>query len=126
MPRPLKPWFHKRKNCWVIEPDGRLIRLADGPKNADTEKEARRQLDILKGQWAQNVPLESGMDKLTILALLDGYLVHMKARLADRTWVGQRRRRRPRYSQPPVNPARRSPVTTGGQRRMRSQSRPVR
>jgi hypothetical protein len=37
-----------------------------------------------------------------------------------------RLRQRPRYSQPPVNPARRSPVTTGGQRRMRSQIRPVR
>jgi integrase len=91
MPRPLKPWFHKRKNCWVIEPSGKLIRLADGPKNAETEKEARRQLDILKGQWAQNVPLESGTDKLTILALLDGYLVHMKARLADRTWDERKR-----------------------------------
>jgi integrase len=91
MPRPLKPWFHKRKNCWVVEPAGKLIRLADGPKNAQTEKEAKRQLDILKGQWAANVPLESGTDKLTILALLDGYLVHAKAKLADRTWDERKR-----------------------------------
>jgi len=30
------------------------------------------------------------------------------------------------YSQPPVKPARRKPATTGGQRRMMSQIRPVR
>ena len=35
-------------------------------------------------------------------------------------------RRPPRYSHPPVNPARRSPATIYGQRRMMSQTRPVR
>ena len=33
---------------------------------------------------------------------------------------------RPPYSQPPVNPARRSPATKYGQRRVMSQIRPVR
>jgi hypothetical protein len=72
MPRPLKPWFHKRKNCWVIEPNGKLIKLADGPKNDDTKKEAQRQLDILKGEWASNVPLDVGKSRLTVLALIKG------------------------------------------------------
>ena len=35
-------------------------------------------------------------------------------------------RRPPRYSQPPANPARRSPATKYGQRRVRAQTRPVR
>jgi hypothetical protein len=36
------------------------------------------------------------------------------------------RRRPPHYSQPPVNPARRSPATKYGLRRVMSQIRPVR
>jgi hypothetical protein len=35
-------------------------------------------------------------------------------------------RRPPRYNQPPVNPARRSPATKYGQRRVMAQTRPVR
>lgn len=86
MPRPLKPWFHKRKNCWGIEPNGKLIKLADGPKNDDTKKEAQRQLDILKGEWASNVPLDVGKSRLTVLALIEGYLEHHDGKLSDRTF----------------------------------------
>ena len=79
-------------------------------------------------------PASSGLDpRSSRWALLDsnqappGFCVHRRA--TSVAWGGLEARGRLNgrsHSQPPVKPARRRPATTGGQRRMMFQSKPLR
>jgi integrase len=89
MPRPLKPWFHTRKNCWVIEPNGNLVKLADGPKNAETKKEAEKQFHLHMATLAANPPVDG--DDPTVASVIDAFLVHDEKHSKPRTFAERKR-----------------------------------
>src|SRR5262249_38017431 len=82
MPRPLKPWFHKRKNAWVIEPGGKLIKLADGPKNPDTKKKAEAAFHHHMLLLAANPPVDGG--EPTVASVIEAFLAHDANRTGNR------------------------------------------
>jgi integrase len=90
MPRPLKPWFHKRKNCWVIEPGGKLVKLADGPKNDETRKQAEKQFHAHMVTSMANPPVD-GQNEPTVASVIDAFLVHDEMHSGARTFYERKR-----------------------------------
>lgn len=89
MPRPLKPWFHKRKNCWVIEPSGKLVKLADGPKNAETKKAAEQEFYKVMAVMTAHPPVDGANP--TVASVIEAFLAHDELHSKPRTFYERKR-----------------------------------
>ena len=57
MPRPRKPWFRKATGWWMVEIDGRQLKLANG---RERKAEAERKYHTLMAEIAANPPVDGG------------------------------------------------------------------
>ncbi len=89
MPRPLRPWFHSRKNAWVIEPQGKLVKLADGPKNAVTKKAAEVAFHRYMAELSANPPVDN--DNPTVASVIEAFLQHDEKHSSPRTYAERKR-----------------------------------
>lgn len=81
MPRPRKPWFRKATDWWMVEVDGRQVKLAQG---RDHKAEAERQYHRLMAEIAANPPVDGGDP--TVAAIVDAYLGFAERRDSPRTF----------------------------------------
>jgi integrase len=91
MARPHKIWYRPARKAWYVEIDGRQVKLLKGPKDADTKELAEQAFHRLMVERAVQPPLDIGPSRLTVAALIDGYLDTVKRDLAERTWYERRR-----------------------------------
>ncbi len=70
--RPRKPWFRSSKNAWYVEFNGSQVRLAPGPKNAQTRADAERALSRLTLEAAGE--FTKPHTALTVAAVCDLFL----------------------------------------------------
>jgi len=88
MSRKPKPWFDKHNGKWYTTDNGERVKLADGPKNATTEKIAYDEFyKFMSRKTSQQdaVKVEKGTP-LSVLRLFDLYLISFESEVAIKTW----------------------------------------
>jgi integrase len=94
MARPFKPWYHAKKKAWVIEPQGKLHVLVEGPNDSATEGLAREQLTLYLAKQIElrraNPPLDSGDDH-TVASIIEASLLHDEKHSKPRTYYERAR-----------------------------------
>ncbi len=94
MSRPFKPWYHPKKKAWVIEPQGKLHVLVQGPNDSATEKLAREQLTLFQAQQIElrraSPPLDSG-DNHTLASIIEAFMLHDEKHSKPRTYYERSR-----------------------------------
>ncbi len=94
MPRPFKPWYHAKKKAWVIEPEGKLHILIEGPNDTTTEALAREQLTLYQARQIElrraNPSLDSGDDH-TVASVIEAFLLHDEKHSNPRTYYERKR-----------------------------------
>lgn len=91
MARPHRIWYRSARKAWYVEIGDEQVKLLKGPNDADTRKLAEQEFYKLMAERAVQPPLEIGPSRLTVAALIDGYLEMARAELSDRTWIERRR-----------------------------------
>ena len=81
MPRPRKPWFRKATGWWMVEIDGRQLRLANG---RERKAEAERKYHTLMAEIAANPPVDGGDP--TVASIIDADLDFAQHRDSRRTF----------------------------------------
>lgn len=80
MGRPLKPFYDAEKQGWYIRPQGQRIRLAPGPKNSLTRKQAE---EAFCRYLMEEKPLDP--EEPDLKALLETYLFHYQQEAEPRS-----------------------------------------
>lgn len=93
MARPLKPWYHKKKNAWVVEPDGKLHVLVTGPNDHDTEKIALQELTLYQAKLIESARANTAVDDgdPTVASVIEAFLTHDQRHSSDRTYYERKR-----------------------------------
>ncbi len=80
MPREPKPWFRRQTGWWMVQLEGRQIKLVKGRAN---RKDALARYHALMAQQAANPPVAS--DQHTVASIIDRYLIFAEQKLAADT-----------------------------------------
>jgi integrase len=83
MSRQAKPWFNREKSCWMVWWEGKRKRLAAGPNNRTTRKQAEQRLLQLRYEAQFNPAPGSG--EPTVASVLEAYQASALQRLAAST-----------------------------------------
>jgi integrase len=93
MARPLKPWYHKKKQAWVIEPAGKLHVLLAGPNDPATEQLALQEFTLYQArrieQARANPPVDAGDP--TVASVIEAFLAHDERHRSARTYYERKR-----------------------------------
>jgi integrase len=87
MSRKPQPWFDAHNGAWYTTHKGDRVRLADGPRNASTQKLA---YDAFYTFMSQREGEEPKSKPATVLALFNRYLHHKKGEIGKRTFQVRR------------------------------------
>src|SRR6516225_10271254 len=85
MPHQPRPWFRKQTGWWMVQLDGKQVKLAKGRK---CRPEAERRFHELMLQRGTNPPPES--PEPTVASIFETYLGSARKRLAERSLYERR------------------------------------
>ena len=86
MPRSPRPWYRKHDDWWMVQIDGKQVKLAKGRRN---RQQAEHKFHELMLQRGKNPAPESG--EHTVASIIEAYLTHARTRYASRTYYERRR-----------------------------------
>jgi integrase len=86
MPRQPRPWYRKFDDWWMVQLDGKQVKLARGKKSRQAAEHRFHELML---QRANNPAPENG--EHTVASIIDAYLTHAKRDYAERTLYERQR-----------------------------------
>lgn len=89
MARQPKPWYRGSRGAYYVEIDGKQVKLAAGPKNAETHARATLAFHQLMAEILSNPPADGGNP--TVASIADEHLEYAKRRDAEKTLVERTR-----------------------------------